>query len=128
MRVLGGGVVCQARRLLAAEPVQGTSLSLQRVDDVHGGDRFPLGVFRVGDGVADHVLQEDFEHASGLLVDQTRDTLDATTASQTTNGGLCDSLDVVSKHLAMTLGASFSEPLASFATARHLSNQTGTVY
>ncbi|KFK24315.1 hypothetical protein AALP_AAs45058U000100, partial [Arabis alpina] len=46
-----------------------------------------------GDGVTDDVLKEHLEHTTGLLVDETGDTLDSTTASQTTDGGLGDSLD-----------------------------------
>lgn len=43
-------------RCLTAETVQGAALTLERVDDVHGGDRLPLGVLGVGDCIADHVL------------------------------------------------------------------------
>ena len=39
----------------------------------------------IGDGVTDDVLEEDLEDTTGLLVDQTGDTLDTTTASKTTN-------------------------------------------
>lgn len=35
-----------------------------------------------------HVLQEDLQDTSGLLVDEARDTLDASTASQTADSGL----------------------------------------
>lgn len=41
---------------LSAESVQGASLTLERVDDIHGGDSLALGVLRVRDGVADDVL------------------------------------------------------------------------
>ncbi len=37
-----------------------------------------------------HILEEDFEDTTGLLVDETRDTLDTTTTSETTDGGLSD--------------------------------------
>jgi hypothetical protein len=37
-----------------------------------------------------HVLQEDLQDTTGLLTDETRDTLDTITASKTMNGGLCD--------------------------------------
>ena len=37
-----------------------------------------------------HVLEEDLENTTGLLVDEARDTLDTTTASEATNGGLRD--------------------------------------
>ena len=73
----------------------------------------------VCDGITDDVLKENFEYASGLLVDQSRDTLDTTTTSETANSGLGDSLDVITQHLAMTLSASLSESLSSFAASRH---------
>ena len=37
-----------------------------------------------------------------------RDTLDAATASETTDRGLGDALDVVAQYLAVTLGAAFT--------------------
>ena len=37
-----------------------------------------------------HVLEEDLENTTGLLVDETRDTLDTTTAGKTTDSGLGD--------------------------------------
>ena len=82
---------------LTTESVQGTSLTLQGIDDVHGSDGLALGVFRVGDGIADDVLKEDLEHAAGLLVDQAGDTLDTATTGQTANGRLGDALDVVAQ-------------------------------
>jgi hypothetical protein len=65
---------------LAAESVEGATLALERVDDVHGGDGLSLGVLRVGDGVANDVLEEDLEDASRLLVDEARYALDASTS------------------------------------------------
>ena len=81
---------------LAAEAVEGAALALESVDDIHRRDGLPARVLRVGDRVADHVLQEDLEHAAGLLVDEARDALDAATASQAADGGLGDALEVVS--------------------------------
>uniref|UniRef100_A0A8C0Y1M6 Histone H4 n=1 Tax=Cyprinus carpio carpio TaxID=630221 RepID=A0A8C0Y1M6_CYPCA len=82
-------------RRLSSEAVQGASLSFERVHNVHSGDGLSLGVLGVGDGVADHVLQEHLQHPAGLLVDQTGDALDSAAASETTNGGFGDSLDNV---------------------------------
>jgi hypothetical protein len=62
----------------------------------------------VGDGITDDILQENLEDTTDLFVDQTRDSLDSTTASKTTDGGFGDTLDVIPKDLTMTLGASFS--------------------
>ena len=107
------------RSCLTTESVQGASLSLEGVDDVHGGDGLPLGVLGVGDGVTDHVLKEHLQYAAGLLVDEARDTLDTASASQTTDGGLGDALDVVTQDLAVTLGAALAESLAALATSRH---------
>ena len=105
---------------LSTETVQGAALSLESVDYVHGGDRLPLGMFGVGDGIPDDVLKENLEDSTGLLIDKSRDTLDSSTASQPSDGGLGDSLDVVSQHLAVTLGASLSESLSSFTTSSHV--------
>jgi len=91
---------------LTAESVQGTSLPLQGIDNVHGGDSLPLGVFGIGDGIPDDVLKEHLEDSTGLLVDESGDTLDSTTTRQTPDGGLGDALDVISQHLTVTLGAS----------------------
>lgn len=108
---------------LAAEAVQGATLALQSVDDVHGGDGLPLGVLGVGNGVANDVLEEDFQHAASLLVDQAGDTLDTATTSQTTYRWLGDALDVISEHLAMALSASLSQSLASFTATRHVESR-----
>ena len=107
---------------LSAEAVQGAALPLQSVDDVHGSDGLPLGVLGVGDGIPDDVLKEDLEDSTGLLVDESRDTLDSSTTRQPPDGGLGDALDVVSQHLPVTLGASLSKSLSSFATAGHVAS------
>ena len=66
---------------LSTESVQGTSLPLEDVDHTHGSDGLPLGVLGVGDGIPDDVLKEDLEDSTGLLIDESRDTLDSSTAS-----------------------------------------------
>jgi hypothetical protein len=92
-----------------------TALSLERVDNVERGDRLPLGVLGVGDGVTDDTLKEGLEHTAGLLVDHGRDTLDTTTTRETTDGGLGDALDVVTQDLPVALGSALAEALATFA-------------
>jgi hypothetical protein len=73
----------------------------------------------VGDSIPDDILKEDLEDTPGLLIDEARDTLDTTTASQTPDGRLGDALDVVPEHLPVTLSASLAESLASLATSSH---------
>jgi hypothetical protein len=107
---------------LTSETVQSAALTFQRIDDVHGGDCLPLGVLGVCDGITDDVLKEHLEHTTGLLVDEARDTLDSATASQTTDGGLGDALDVIAQHFPVSLGASLSQSLASFASTGHCSS------
>ena len=109
----------RARARLAAETVQGAALALERVDDIHGGDGLAASVLGVGHGIADDVLEEHLEDASGLFVDETRDALDTTTASETADRRLRDALDVVTEDLAVTLGAALSESLTTFTSARH---------
>jgi hypothetical protein len=72
-------------------------------------------VLSVGDGVTDNGLEEGLENTAGLFVDHSGDTLDTTTAGETADGGLGDTLDVVTENLAVTLGAALSETLATFA-------------
>jgi hypothetical protein len=95
-------------------------LTLEGVDDVEGGDGLSLGVLGVGDGVTDDVLEENLQDTTGLFVDQTRDTLDTTSSSQSTDGWLGDPLDVVPQDLSVTLGAAFAESFTSFTTSRHV--------
>ena len=102
---------------LTTELIESLALTLQGVHDVHGGDSLPPGVLRVGNRVPDDVLKEDLEDTTSLFVDETGDTLDTATTSETTDGGLGDALDVVTKDLPVTLGSSLSESFSSFAAA-----------
>ena len=111
---------CVSWGSLTAESVEGTSLALQSVDNVHGGDGLSFCVLGVGDGVTDDVLKEDLQYTAGLLVDEARDTLDTTTAGKTTDGWLGDTLDVITQHLPVSLSASLSKTLSSFSTSRHV--------
>ena len=77
-----------ARRRLSTEAVEGASLALEGIDDVEGRDGLAARVLCVGDGIANDVLEEDLEDASGLLVDEARDALHTATASQTADSGL----------------------------------------
>lgn len=69
----------------------------------------------VGDGITNDALEEGLENVAGLLVNHGRDTLDTTTTSETTDGGLGDTLNVVTKNLAVTLGTALAEALAALA-------------
>ncbi|KAL7425970.1 hypothetical protein ACHAXM_000248, partial [Skeletonema potamos] len=44
---------------LSAETVEGLSLTLESIDDIHCGDSLTAGVLGVGDRVTDDVLKED---------------------------------------------------------------------
>ena len=105
---------------LASETVEGAALALEGVHHVHGGHGLPAGVLGVGDRVTDHVLEEHLEHAAGLLVDESRDTLDTATASQAADGGLGDALDVVAEYLPVALGATLAQALTALSASRHV--------
>ena len=105
---------------LASEAVDGSSLALEGVDDVERGDGLATGVLGVGDGVTDDGLEEGLQDAAALLVDESRNALDSSTAGETTDGGLGDSLDVVPKDLAVPLGSSLAESLSSFTSSGHV--------
>ena len=54
-------------------------MALERVDDIHGGDRLASSVLGVRHRITDDVLEEHLEDATGLFVDETGDALDTTT-------------------------------------------------
>ncbi|CAL8124824.1 unnamed protein product [Orchesella dallaii] len=82
-------------KILSSEAVESSALSLKSIDYVHGSDCLPLGVLCVSNSVSYHVLKEYFEDSTSFFVDESRDTLDSTTTSETTDGWLGDSLDVI---------------------------------
>lgn len=55
-----------------------------------------------------------------LFVDHSGDTLDTTSAGETSDGGLGNTLDVVSKNLSVSLGTALAEALATFAASSHV--------
>lgn len=88
----------------------------------------------VGDSIANDGFEEGFEDTTSLFIDHGlyglsvksegktennfthRDTLDTSTTGETTNGRLGDTLDVVSKNLAMAFCTALAETLATFTT------------
>ena len=94
-------------------------MTFKGVDDVHGGDGLPLGVFGVGDGISDDVLEEYLEDTSCLLIDESRDSLDSSSTGKTSDGRLGDSLDIISEDLPVPFGASLSETLTALTTSSH---------
>ena len=99
-------------------------MSLQSVHDVQGSHGLAASVLRVRHGVSDDILEKDLEHASRLLVDQSRDALDSSSTSKAANCRLGDALDVVSQHLTMSLGTRLPQSLSSFASSSHSSQMT----
>ena len=106
---------------LTSESIKGTALPLEGIDNIHSGNSFPLGMFSVGNSISDDILKENLKNSTSLLIDESRDTLDSSTTSQPPDCRLGDTLDVVSQHLPVPLGASLSESLASFASSGHVS-------
>ena len=113
---------------LTTETVQGAALSLESVDNVERGDGLALGMLSVGDCVTNDTLKEGLENTTGLLVDHSRDTLDTATTSETTDSGLGDTLDVVTKNLSVTLGSALAETLSTFAASSHVDELWGLVF
>jgi hypothetical protein len=57
---------------LTTETVEGTSLTLESVDNIERSDSLALGVLGVCDGVTDDTLKEGLQNTTGLLVDHWR--------------------------------------------------------
>ena len=110
---------CMVADHLSAEAIKGLALPLEGVHHIHSGDGLAASVLSVGDRVADDILEEDFEHAAGLFVDETGDALDAAATGETADGRLGDALDVIAEDLAMALGAALPETFTSFTATRH---------
>ncbi len=105
------------RKNLAAETVQSATLALESVNNIHSSNSLPARMLCIRHSIADHVLEEDLEHRSRLLIDEAGDTLHTATTSETADSGLGDALDVVAQHLPVTLGAALAEPFAPFSSS-----------
>ena len=57
---------------LTTETVEGTSLALERVDDIKRCDSLSLGVFGIGDSVTNNRFEERLEDSASLFVDHYR--------------------------------------------------------
>ena len=92
-------------------------MSLESVDDIEGGDGLSLGVFGVGDGVLDNVLEELSEDNSGLVIDEGADSLDTTSSGESSDGWLGDTEDGVLDGLGgESLGSSLSADLTELSS------------
>ena len=78
-----------------AETVHGLALSLERVDDVLGGDGLALGVVGVDERVADDDVEEGLQDLAGLRVDRGGDSLHAASAGETSDRRLRDAREDV---------------------------------
>merc|ERR1719433_1479035 len=93
---------------LTSKSVESTSLSLQSIDNIHSSDSLPLSMFSIGDSITDDIFQEYLEDTSSFFINQTRNTLDTTTTSQTTNGRFGNTLDVITQDFSVTFSTSLS--------------------
>ena len=99
-------------------------ISSEHTHNVHGSNCLSLGMLYVRHSIMNDVLKEFFEDAASLLVDESRDMLHFTTTCKTIDSRFGDSLDVVTKNLVMTPGATIFKTLPSFATTRHNEQKT----
>ena len=93
---------------LTPKTIESPVLPLQSVNNIHGSNSLAASVLGVGHSIANHVLQEDLEDATCLLIDETADTLDSATPGQTPNGRLRNSLDVIPQNLTVPFRSSLS--------------------
>lgn len=113
---------------LCSETVEGSALSLESVDDIHGGDGLSLGVLGVGDGVSDDSLEEALQHVSGVVVDLERNSLHTSSSGQSSDGRLGDAFQqrsvglsgvLLVSDLAGTFAETFSDSLSSLSNSGH---------
>ena len=118
---MGDNGLCRS----SSETVDGSSLSLEGVDHIHGGDGLSPGVLSVGDGISDDTLEEALKDLPGVIIDEGRDSLDTSSSGEPADGGLGDALDGGSgvPLLGSPLGADLalsSNSLSSFALSSHI--------
>ena len=98
---------------------KGTSMPLEGIHNVLGGDGLPLSLLGVSDFVADDVFQEDLHDAVGLLVNCSGDPRDSAPPCQAPDGGLDPPLHVVTENLPVSLGSSLAQSPTTFSTLRY---------
>ena len=99
---------------LTSKSIKGAALTLEGIDNIHGCDCLPLGMFSVGDCITDDIFKENLQNSSSLLIDETRNALHTSTASQPSNCRLGNALDIISQNFSMKLGAPLPSPLPPF--------------
>ena len=98
-------------------------MSLECVDNIEGGDGLSLGVFSVGNGVANNVFEEASEDVSSFLIDERGDSLDTSTSGESSDGGLGDAHDgFFERFLGVALGTNLSVSLSNFTSSGHFEN------
>lgn len=101
---------------LTTESIESPSLSLESINDIHGGDCLPPSMLRVSNGITNDILKENLKNTSCFFVDQTANPLNTSSSCKTTNCRFGDALNVVSQHLPVTLRSSFAQALSTFST------------
>ena len=121
------------RKFLCAESVESSSLSLESIDDVHSSDGLSLGMLGVGDGISDDASEEVRKDRADGLVDQLRDSLDSSSAGESSDRGLGNALDQGARAALLgSLVRSLSGSLASLSSftdgSHYLLSQTSDLY
>lgn len=106
---------------LDTETIEGTAVALEGVDNVEGGDGLTLGVVGVLSSITNDAHEELTENVTDAVVNQERDTLHTTTAGETADSGLGDTLKVVACQLSVTLGTALAETFTTGSFSRHCS-------
>ena len=66
-------------------------------------------------------LKEDLQNTTCFFIDEAGNTIHSSTTSKTTDGRFGDTLDVVSKNLAMAFGTTFAEAFPTFTACVRVS-------
>jgi hypothetical protein len=104
--------------ILGTKTVKSTPRALEGIHDIKSSDGFtvrilsvgdeelrslrhhlPLSVLGISNRVTDDILEEDLEDTAGFFIDETGDTLDTTTASETTNSRFGDTCNVAGVYI-----------------------------
>ena len=103
-----------------AETVEGSTLSLECVDNVHCSNGLSASVFSVCDCITDNVFKEALQNVTGFFVDLCANTLDTTSSCQTADCWLGDTLNVITENLLVSLCTTLTKTFATLTSARHV--------
>ncbi|MFS7905925.1 hypothetical protein Hanom_Chr01g00053431 [Helianthus anomalus] len=102
---------------LTTKTIQSTTLSFQSIYNIHRRNSLPASMLSVSHSISNNILKKNLENSTSFFIDQPANTLHTSSASQSSNRRLRDSLNVIAKNLPVSFCSSLTQSLSSLPTA-----------